>query len=151
MRKFQWENDPKIGFWIENDPVRLYVGTPFSPDIIAKTGIVAPRKRWVSAMLDPYTAQSRVGDGFVIILEVPLNWLFARMDQRLGDNTKKEIDRLLIKEIYLKWTLPDSQYYANTEIRVANHIPARYIIGYTEKRQNDRIYSRLFKGTRTTG
>lgn len=133
MRKLLWESNPKIGFWINNDPIKLYYGTPFNPDIIAKIGIIAPTKRWVSMNIDPYTAQEKIGDGFVIVTEIPMNWLFPRMDQRLGDNTNAEKERLLRKELYDKWSREDWRYYLNTEIHVVNSVPSRYIVGFMQQ------------------
>lgn len=130
MRKLRWENNPELGFWMDNDPVRFYCGTPFSPDLIGTIGLLSPL--WVTLCLDPYSALRRIEDGYVLVLEIPAKWMMDHMDQRLGNNKKDVQDRLLGKDLYLKWGKSDFEYYNEAEIRIVKQVPPRYIVGYMQ-------------------
>jgi hypothetical protein len=133
MKRVLWDRNPTINFWIENDPIRFYYGTPLIPERFQRTGIMTP-SRWVSLSLVADRELRRVGeDGHILVIELPTRWMMDHMNPRLDGNDKTEKDHLLEKELYTKWTGTDSSYYAETTIRIANLVPSRYIIGFTKK------------------
>src|SRR5882757_6966250 len=136
MRRSKWSNDPKIGFWIDNDPIRLYYPTSILfIDEIDKNGITAPSDGWVSLYLDPYSALKSLnmpGPGQVIVVcDITTKWMMDHMDQLLKGNSETDKNRLLSKETYLKWSRKDYEYYTDLVIHIANLIPRRYISGFT--------------------
>ncbi len=128
MKLIQWHNDPRIGFWINNNPVRLYYG--ILTDELSEVSTSGIRGRWISLYLDPYSVMQ--GD-VMMVVDIPTRWLMAHMDQRLGGNTPEQKRRLLTQELYEKWGKSDHEYYAGARILVESLVPARYIVGYLSK------------------
>lgn len=158
-----WNRNPQIGWWMDNDPIRLYHGThERNLDSIIKNGISAPSSGptagWVSLAIEPNTAHGyasmsgmggesefRVANGnakhtpenerIVLVLEIPKDYLISHMAPARG-NVDEYRDRLTNKTKYLEWKAAgktDKEYYAIAEIRLPKHVPAKYIVGYMKK------------------
>lgn len=128
MKKLRWQRNPQIGFWLDKDPIRLYYGADgLDLDQVYKQGIIG--LQWLDCYLDPYSPDSET----LLVIEVPMRWLYPHMDQRFGGNKEEKRKRLLQKVLYIKWTRFDYLYYRDAKIRIAKAIPPRFILGYMEK------------------
>jgi len=166
--ELQWNKNPQIGWWLDNDPVTFYHGTHMrNIEGILKHGIFAPSEGptagKVSLALDPYTAfgyAAMGGDGgessfrgagqkakttppsdrVVFVLEIPQNYFLPRMvDARssMTDQAGKLDDRREYENFKRTAIAPnntDHLYYALTEIRLPEHVPAEFIKGYMFKK-----------------
>lgn len=156
-----WQGNPKIGWWLDNDPVTFYHGThkkniPF----ILENGIIAPKEGptagWVSLALEPntaigYASMSGIGgetqfraagkkavhtpleDRVVFVLKIPQDYFLPKMAEQRGA-MKTERNKLKDKEQYEKWQGSDQEYYALTEIRLPELAPVKFIQNYMFKR-----------------
>lgn len=162
-KQLRWNGNPKIGWWLDNDPVTFYHGTHINNIIgILKDGIYAPKSGptagFVSLALEPntsfaYASMSGAGgeSGFrgagqaarhtpkeervVFVLEIPQSYFKSRMAPARGA-MDVEREKLTNKEKYDAWVKTkksDQEYYAITEIRLPKHVPAKYIVGYMLK------------------
>jgi hypothetical protein len=144
MNRIQWVINPKIGWWIDQDPLVVYCTADyFDIDAISKAGIIAPTTGIASGSviltIDPYTAYdngSYLGIAkrrAIVKIEMPMKWAFDRMNKSLRGNNKEQINRLLLKERYDAWQRTDVEYYTGAVILIVNHVPSRFIKGYMLK------------------
>lgn len=151
LQELPWDPDPKIGWWRDNDPIRLYHGTHISRiRDIAASGLVSSTG-WVSLAVDPYTARgyaSMTGgesefrkagkrarhapmeERAVLVIEAPLGWLLENYDPSMGGNIGTARARMTDKSLYDDYDGSDYSYYALTELRVRDEVPPEYIVGY---------------------
>lgn len=151
---------PKIGWWLDNDPIRFYHGTHIrNIKYVEENGLVAPTEGstagWISLALEPntafgYAAMSGAGgetafrdaghnpevtdkkERVVFIIDLPKELVLANMAKERGamQSTK---NKLKDKAEYEAWDGEDQLYYALTEIRMPTKIDPRYIKGYMSK------------------
>jgi len=72
----------------------------------------------------------------VFVLELPQSYFLTSMAPARGnmDDTR---DKLTNRSRYDEWVKSgktDQEYYQLTEIRIAKHVPAKYIVGYMKKK-----------------
>ncbi len=156
-----WNNNPKIGWWLDNNPVRFYHGTNIKNlEGILDEGIYAPSSGptsgWVSLALEPNTAfgyASMSGgessfraagakahhvpakERVVLILEIPQNYFLSKMAPARG-NMDTQRNKLKDRELYDAWARSgktDQEYYQLTEIRLPDFVPSSFIVGYMKK------------------
>lgn len=160
FKKVSWNGNPKIGWWLDSDPITFYHGTHKNNlDLVEQNGILAPKEgstaNWISLALEPntafgYAAMSGLGgetafrsagkkvkstppkERIVFILEIPKKYVLKNMASERGamQSTK---GKLTDKSIYDSFSGADSQYYALTEIRLPKRIEQKYIKGYMIK------------------
>ena len=61
IKKKPFDKNPKIGWWLDNDPIRFYHGTHIrNMDFVEQNGLLAPTSGdtagWISLALEPHTA-----------------------------------------------------------------------------------------------
>ncbi len=132
MKKIAWDRNPKINWWLENDPVRFYHNITLSNlPIVSKEGIKAatsgPEAGNVSLFLEPNSAIVKKEDQAILIVDLPLRWMFSHMSRRMDG----EKNRLTNKDQYEKWTRTDHEYYKGSMLRIRNLVPRRFIVGFT--------------------
>lgn len=154
IKKLKWNPIVDIGWWEDQDKVRLYHGTHISNvESVSKKGLDRkdPDTGMISLALDPFTARGyasmhggetyfrKVGgkskivptsERAVFVFDVPTNWLKKHMDKKFGGNVGSARDKLSNKSNYEKWTKSDTEYYQLTEFRVNVSVPVKFIIGY---------------------
>lgn len=153
-KKLSWDGNPKIGWWKDQDPLRLYHGThKDNVDAISAEGF-RTSTGWISFALEPNTAigyASMAGEGGeidfrrkttprtvamedrrVFVLDVPLAFVLRNMDEKLGGNTRDVIQNLQDKNKYETFSGKDHVYYRFTEIRLKS-VPRQYITGVMAK------------------
>lgn len=160
IKKIQFVKNPKIGWWLDNDPCYFFHGTHINNlDFISKNGLVAPTEGstagWISLALEPntaygYASMSSVGgetafrsagkqvkntpknERIVFILKIPKSYFIPRMAEERGamQSTK---NKLTDKSLYDNFSGTDSKYYELTEIRLPHNVPAKFIKGYMTK------------------
>jgi hypothetical protein len=125
VRRLRWERYPKIGFWLDNDPLRFYhSANDLDFQKIQNHGLSFPHG-WVILNLEPYSLEQE----YVLVIDLPLRWMYHHMDQRFTNMKEIQKNRLLRKELYIKWKRFDYQYYYGLQIRISNIVPARYVTG----------------------
>ena len=157
IKKIPFDKNPKIGWWLDNDPITFYHGTHIDNlEFIIKNGIKAPTegytKDWVSLALDPFTgrgyaAMSGVGgetafrsagkkvkttpmnERIVFKIQLPKSLVLKKMAKGRGE-MQSTLNRLKDKKEYENWTKSDVEYYALTEIRMPKKIDTKFIKGY---------------------
>lgn len=162
MKLFPWNRNPNIGWWLDQEPIRLYHGTNIKNlPVIDRQGIKAPTSGstagWVSLAIEPYTSfgyasMSGAGgetnfraakakpvyvpaeDRAILIIELPLRWMLQHMNKEMRGNIERTKNKLIDKDQYEKWSRFDHEYYESTEVRIGNNVPRRFIIGYTIKK-----------------
>ena len=160
LKKKPFDKNPKIGWWLDNDPIRFYHGTHMkNTEWVEQNGLLAPTEGstagWISLALEPntahgYAAMSGAGgetqfraagakasvtkqnERVVFIIELPKAMVLKKMAAERGamQSTK---NRLKDKAEYDAWTKTDQEYYALTEIRMPDKIDPKYIKGYMKK------------------
>lgn len=161
--RFKWVSNPKIGWWLDKDPVMFFHGTHernvqgiYTSELRAPTS--GPTAGYVSLALDPYTAfgyASMSGSGgesefrgagmkatttpanerAVLVLKIPQKYFIPRMVHQRG-NVDEYRNKLTSKEEYLKAKKhgkSDHEYYMLTEIRLPTAVPSQFILGYMKK------------------
>ena len=156
-----WNGNPKIGWWLDSDPVTFYHGTHIrNIDYISKHGLTAPTEGstagWVSLAIEPntafgYAAMSGAGgettfrnagarpvntpkeERAVFVLRIPQKYFIPLMAQMRGAVTEYK-DKLTNKEKYENFKGSDAEYYLLTEIRLPHTVPAKFIKGVMQKR-----------------
>lgn len=135
-KKLEWNADPKLGWFMESDPLTLYYGAQKKEvEAILENGIFADDSGFVTCAFEPYTAYSQGAvltesidqqERVVFIIEMPLAY-----------NEKHPVfvedDKIVNKELYEEWGKSDSEYYALVEAKVAKLIPINFIKGYMIK------------------
>lgn len=61
IKKKPFDKNPKIGWWLDNDPIRFYHGTHIrNIEYVEENGLLAPTSgdtaNWISLALEPHTA-----------------------------------------------------------------------------------------------
>ncbi len=134
-KKMKWEDDPKIGWFMESDPITLYYGTQQNNiDAILEQGILADSSGYVTCAIEPYTAfsqgslltesiskQKRV----VFVIEMPLE--FSKNNPIVVENGYEKLEN---GELYEEWGKSDVEYYALIEAKISKLIPVNFIKGY---------------------
>lgn len=156
LTRLPWNGTPTIGWWRDNDPLRLYHGTNLAHlDSFAEHGLNRPDPRtgMYSFALEPFTARAFAVMGgearflaskskaltvpedkrVVIVFDVPMSWIEKHEDPDLRGNDSTHLNRLREKSAYDEWTDHDQQYYQLCELRVDAPVPAKYIAGYMLK------------------
>lgn len=157
-KQLKWNNNPKIGWWLDKDPVTFYHGTHRDNlKSILDNGIYAPKTGptagWVSLALEPFTAfgyASMSGgettfrssgskaihvppkDRIVIVIEIPQKYFLPKMAEMRGQ-VKSYKEKLTNKDLYINSGISDSEYYAITEIRLPKHVNKKYIKGWMKR------------------
>lgn len=155
-RKLQWNRNPDIGWWKDQDILTLYHGThEDNLSDILKNGLnkFHPNGH-ISLAFDPNTAHGYASmhggetrfmaagkkarhvpeeERVVLAFEIPMKWLEKNMDARLGGNTGNK-KKLQDKSLYDDWKGEDQQYYQLLEIRVNKVIPTKFLKGYMKKK-----------------
>ena len=153
--------NPKIGWWLDQDPIIFYHGTHYSRlDDILKNGLKAPTEGptagWVSLALEPSTASGYASmhggessfrkagekaqhvpmqDRRILVIQIPKNYVLQHMAPARG-NMDNERDKLTNEERYRKWAesgKTDQEYYALTEIRLPKEVPGSFIKGWMKR------------------
>jgi len=121
VKQLRSNRNPKIGFWLDNDPVRLYIGAQLE-DLhdISNDGVRLPNHRWVTTYLEPNS----------VVLDIPMKWLFPNMDQRFTGNRESDKNKLLQKPLYYQWKRFDYEYYCGLKVKIMSVIPPRFVAGY---------------------
>jgi hypothetical protein len=156
INQIPWDSNPRIGWWQEQDPLRLYHGTNLKnlPGF-AKTGlsIPDPRTGMYSFAFEPFTARAFAVMGgearflasksrtmivpenqrAVVVFELPSQLVKKIMDNTLSGNDLLHKERLLDKEKYEEWDSTDQQYYQLCELRVTKPVSSNYIVGFMLK------------------
>lgn len=154
---------PKVGWWLDNDPVIFYHGTHESRvKYVLEKGLLAPATGstagWVSLALEPNTALGYasmhggetsfrsaggkakhvpVDERVVFVIKLPQSYFLSKMAPARGAMQEYK-EKLTNKELYLQFkekhpNWPDSVYYQLTEIRMPKNIPANFITGWMKK------------------
>lgn len=135
-KKIDWIDDPSVGWFLESNPCRLYVGV-HEDDIldILENGIFADDDGYIKCALEPYTAYfhampltESVTDDKRAIVVVDLPQSFT-----VNNPIYTESDRVMNKDLYEHWGKSDVEYYALVDVFVPKHIPVNYIKGYMVK------------------
>jgi hypothetical protein len=138
MKIIAWQNNPDIGWWLDNEPLKLYFGCS-NTDVpnIDRGGIrslsTGPNAFAISVSLDPGTAYSKINsnvmqkDRAVLHVRVPLRWFMSAFDSDLSGVRDKQ--RLLDKDMYEKFTRSDLDYYKGFQVRIRSNIPRRFVVG----------------------
>lgn len=158
IKHIPWNSHPKIGWWLDNDPITFYHGThKDNAQNIIGSGLYAPSTgptaNWVSLALEPNTAfgyASMAGgettfrsvgkkakhippaDRVVFIIKLPKDKVLKNMGARRG-NIEEYKKRLEDKDLYDAWKKTDSEYYQLTEIRYPYKIDISYLYGWMKK------------------
>ena len=158
IRKIPFVRLPKIGWWLDNDPITVYHGTHIrNIDWIEKNGLVPPTEGYtagvVSLALEPntswgYASMSGTGgeaafrsagaavkstaqaERVVFVLEFPKNYLLKRI---LPINYTTSQKKLNDRSEFDKWTRTDQEYYAITELKFKGTVEPKYIKSYMVK------------------
>jgi hypothetical protein len=156
LPKLAWDPTPKIGWWRDADPLRLYHGTNLAHlDSFAEHGMNRPDPRtgMYSFAFEPFTARafaimggearllaSKAKPGVVpenqrvvIVFDIPQDWIERHQDLDLRGNDEEHLSRLQDKSKYDGWKGSDQQYYQLCELRVDAAVPAKFIAGYMLK------------------
>ena len=157
-----WNGNPTIGWWLDNDPVTFYHGTHISRlEGVLENGLRAPTEGatagWVSLALEPNTghgyasmtggetafraagAQARSvphGERITFVLQIPQSHFLQKMAPMRG-GVQEYKDKLTDRKLYEAWKdqgKTDQEYYAVTEIRLPDPVPAKFIVGYMKKK-----------------
>lgn len=159
-KQMPWNGHPIIGWWRDASPITMYHGThKDNLDSILKTGIYSPKSGytagWVSLAFDPNTAfgyASMSGgetnfrsagakaqsvppkDRVVLVLQfknvAELEKIGLGPLRGMMDSTKTKLSD---KSTYESWSGDDQSYYALTELRIKDMVPAKYIKGFMFK------------------
>lgn len=161
-KEMKWVNNPKLGWWKDNDPMLFFHGThKKNLEGILESGIYAPKSgptaNWVSLALDPYTSfgyASMTGgesafraagarptttppqDRVIFFLKIPKAFILQHMNKNLRGNMEAQRNLLIDKSLYeahKKKGGKDYEYYAMTEVRLPNHVDSSFIKGYMFK------------------
>lgn len=153
-----WNSNPSIGWIWDNNPITFYHGTHISNlDKVLQHGLIAPSEGptagWVSLALEPNTSKGYAsmsggessfrkagGNAFhvpiskriILVLQIPKEYVLNHMAGARG-NMDSERDKLKNKNRYKQWIASgksDQEYYALTEIRLPDMVPATFIIGW---------------------
>lgn len=156
LKKLPWTADPKIGWWRDADPLRLYHGTSLDHlDSFGKEGLNRPDPKtgMYSLAFEPYTARAFAVMGgearflaskakskvvpedkrVVIVFDIPQSWILKHEDPGLHGNDETRLKRLRNETEYKKWDENDQQYYQLAELRVDAPVPREFIAGYMMK------------------
>lgn len=161
LTKLPWVANPKIGWWLDSDPVTFYHGTHIrNIDYITQHGLTAPKEGstagWVSLAIEPntafgYAAMSGAGgetsfrnvgqkavntpanERAVFILRIPQSYFIPKMAPMRGAVTDYK-EKLINKEAYERYPGTDAEWYLLTEIRLPHVVPPQFIIGYSQKK-----------------
>lgn len=120
LNRLIYEANPKIGWWLDNDPIIFYYGVKLE-DVVTHSGDL--KGKVLELNLEPSTPTSDV----MFILEIPTAWMMEHMVQQLSSHNA---DKLLNKDAYSKWKRFDFQYYHGTHIHIVHSVPYRYIRGF---------------------
>lgn len=154
----QWNNDPQIGWWLDQDPVTFYHGTHIDNlENVLQNGLIGSEyaEGWVSLAVDPFTAagyasmsggeQSFRGAGakskhvpleerVVFIIQIPQSDFLPKIAPQRG-NVARERGRLSNREWYDEFNGRDVEYYLATEIRYPNRVPPQFIKGFMYRKK----------------
>jgi hypothetical protein len=154
--KLSWTASPKIGWWQDANPLRVYHGTDMAHlESIAENGLDRLDKRtgMISFALEPYTARAFATMGgearflgagahakvvspekrITLVFELPRAFVKKYEDPELHGNDPEHKKRLREKALYEAWTEGDQQYYQLCELRVSSKVPTKYLVGYMVK------------------
>jgi len=155
IKQQKFNPSPKIGWWLDNDPITFYHGTHIrNKEYVEKEGLMSS-EGWVSLALEPntafgYASMSGVGgeknfrksttkveyvkpkDRIVFVVRLPKSLILKKMAPERGamQSTKT---KLVNKSEYEGWKKSDQEYYALTEIRIPKVEP-KYIVGFEIKK-----------------
>jgi len=157
IRKQAFSRFPKLGWWMDNDPITFFHGTHIrNIGWVEANGLVPPKEGYtagiVSLALEPNTAwgyASMSGAGgeaefrsagqkvtttsqkerVVFVLEIPKSYILKKM---LPLNYATSV-KLNDKAEYDKWTKDDQLFYALTEVKHKGAVPSKYIKAYMTK------------------
>lgn len=135
MRKFPWNRNPKINWWLDNDTIRFYQSVDLSNlSVIDKVGLKAahggPESGNVALYLDPYSAKSdSKEEQAILIIDLPFRWMLMHMSKVMDGDRK----RLTEKGSYEQWTRTDHEYYKGAMVRIKNVVPRRFVTGFMVK------------------
>lgn len=161
-KKLAWDGSPKIGWWEDQQVLRLYHGTNIkNVDSVMKNGLNRkdPDTGMISLALEPNTAYgyaSMSGSGgesafrkagtkvvhtpgherAIFVLDIPMSWIKQHYDPNLSGNIGQARDHMKSKQKYVEWMKKyddDQSYYAIAELRVKEAVPAKFIKGYMIK------------------
>ena len=161
-RQLAWQGNPNIGWWEDQDVLRLYHGTHVrNVDSVLANGLTRkdPTTGMISLALEPNTAYgyaSMSGTGgeasfraagskvehtpqqerAVFVLDVPMTWIRQHYDPNLSGNIGQAKEHMRSKEKYVEWMKKyndDQSYYALAELRVRTAVPPNFIVGYMIK------------------
>ena len=135
-KKLEWTDDPSIGWFLESNPCRLYIGAnEDNISDILENGIFADDDGYIKCALEPHTAHfnampltESVSDDKRVIVVVDLPQGFTTKNPIYTENNK-----VTNKELYEGWGKSDVEYYALVEVFVPKYIPVNYIKGYMVK------------------
>lgn len=135
-KKMDWVNDPDIGCFLANNPVKLYYGTSENRvKSVFENGIHADDTGYICCALEPYTANSQAmpltesydsDKRVVFVIEIPVSYSKTHPFYC-------ESEKVLDKKLYESWGKSDVEFYALVNVEVPNHIPAKFVKGYMTK------------------
>lgn len=163
--ELQYDKKMNQGWWNDDDKEHLYLyhGThKRNVPAIAKQGISVPDPKtgMISMTMDPHTAHGYAAmssgdrrgehsfrqaggnavttpheDRAVTRFKVPMDWVRAHVDDRLGGNIGMAADRMKDKSKFDEWKkenpdLPDNHYYSTTELRFKKPLPPDFYEGH---------------------
>lgn len=163
LPRLAWEKDPRVGWWKDHDHLTMYHGTHVSRlGSIAKGGIQSPSHGstagWVSMTHDPHTAHGYASmhggetsfrgagaraqhvpheDRAVVVARIPREWAEKHMNPHMRGNTQDVVHHLTDRAAYDAHKNQggrDHEWYAKTELRFKDHVPAHFIQGYMKKK-----------------
>jgi hypothetical protein len=163
IKKKPFNKNPKIGWWLDNNPIRFYHGTHIrNIEFVEENGLLAPTTGdtagWISLALEPNTAHgyaSMSGAGGETAFK---DFRAAGTKSEVTDKKERVVfiielpqklvlskmakergamqgtkTKLINKEEYDSFDGQDQLYYALTEIRMPDKIDPKYIKGYMKK------------------
>ena len=156
IKEIPWDSNPIIGWWENNNPLRMYHGTDkMHLESFAKHGLNRPDPRtgMYSLAFEPFTARAFAVMGgearflaaqskalvvpedrrVVVVFDLPKDWVEQYKDSDFHGNDYEHKLRLKYHEVYEQFHSSDQQYYQLCELRVSNAIPTKFIVGYMQK------------------
>ena len=154
--QLQWNGNPKIGWWEDQDPIIVYHGTHKKHlESVLKDGLTRkdPVTGFISLALEPNTAFGYAAmsgeaefraagaksvsvppsDRVVFVFKIPKSWIMQHYDKNLSGNVGTAKKHMNSKEEYEKFKGNDNEYYSLAELRVNVPVPAKFITGYMKK------------------
>lgn len=156
--ELDWDGNPKIGYWKDNDDQIMYHGTHKKNLLdILKGGLNKPDPKtgMISLTHDPNTAHGYAAmsgesdfrqagkkaqnvpheDRVVLKVKLPKDFVDNHHDKSLSGNIGDASRRLSDKSAYDNFNGRDSEYYQTSELRFNEPIKPEHILGFMFKKK----------------